>query len=354
MAAITFKCTSCGAFVNFNPDDQNFKCPYCGKDYTEDEIIAKANEIDGEINKNIDTEVEQSSTYSDTNEKLYNCKNCGAQIVADETTVATNCYYCHSPIVLVDKLLREYKPDRLIPFKFNKEEAIKKFHEYVGKKKYVPKEFFSQSQLEKIAGVYYPYWDADYKCDATFDGEGVTVSTVVSGDYNITTTRYYKVIRRGILKFNNIMRNALSKNQRLLADGIHPFDFNDEKDYSSAYFTGFMAEKRDVDKEDVQGNVESEIESYLQPILTRGSSYSKLYGNVNMNILNKSYNYLMLPTWVLTYRGKDNIQYFFSMNGQTGKVCGKLPIDKGKLFLHGIIAAAGVALALLIGGYFLW
>ncbi len=350
MAAITFKCTSCGAFINFNPDDQNFECPYCGKDYTEEEIIAKTDDIDNSSNAHQDEHI----NTNDNTEKLYNCKNCGAQIVAEETTAATNCYYCHSPIVLVDKLSKEYRPDRLIPFKFNKDAALKKFHEYISKKKYVPKEFFSKSQLEKIAGVYYPYWDADYQCDATFEGEGVTVSTSVMGDYTITKTRYYRVIRRGLIKFNNIMRNALSKNQRLLADGIHPFEFSAEKDYSSAYLSGFMAEKRDVDKEDIQANVENEIESYLQPILTRGSAYTRLTGNIDMDVVDKKYNYLMLPTWVLTYKGTDNVQYFFSMNGQTGKVCGKLPVDKGKLILHGLIAALGVAGLLLLGGYFLW
>jgi hypothetical protein len=44
------------------------------------------------------------------------------------------------------------------------------------------------------------------------------------------------------------------------------------------------------------------------------------------------YKNVMLPVWTLMtiYRGKN---YIFAMNGQTGKITGKLPISKQRLIL---------------------
>jgi hypothetical protein len=43
----------------------------------------------------------------------------------------------------------------------------------------------------------------------------------------------------------------------------------------------------------------------------------------------------MLPVWILNVRHA-NRQYTFAVNGQTGKVVGKLPIDYLKLVLTGV------------------
>jgi hypothetical protein len=44
--------------------------------------------------------------------------------------------------------------------------------------------------------------------------------------------------------------------------------------------------------------------------------------------------------------------YYYAMNGQTGEVCGVLPVDRKKLMFHGGILAALVCGALLAVFYF--
>lgn len=343
--SLSFKCKSCGAYITFNPNESNFLCQYCGANYTEQEVVERANAQ------------EQESANRVTNiggEDLYQCSSCGAEIVADETTSATHCYYCKSPVVLTGKLSAAYKPDKVIPFHFDKEEAQKKFQGFLNGKKYLPKAFFDRSPLEELSGVYYPYWDADYQVIGTFNGKGTQVSSYISGDYRITTTSHYKVYRKGRISFNNVFRSALKKNQSKLADGIHPFSQKDEKPYSPAYLAGFLAERRDVEITEIQNGVEQEIEGYVKPLLTRDNIYATLQGNTDMQIKDKSFSYVMMPTWVFTYKGVDNETYYFSMNGQTGKTVGKLPIDKGKLFLHSALLGLGGFLLALLGGGFLW
>ncbi len=63
---------------------------------------------------------------------------------------------------------------------------------------------------------------------------------------------------------------------------------------------------------------------------------------------------MLLPIWTITYRANNGKMYYYSMNGQTGKVCGELPVDYKKLTLvSGIISAAVLVLGLL-GGLLIW
>ena len=64
----------------------------------------------------------------------YSCPSCGAEIVTDATTAATFCYYCHNPVVLGKRLEGTYLPNKIIPFEISREEAEKKFLDFVGKK----------------------------------------------------------------------------------------------------------------------------------------------------------------------------------------------------------------------------
>ena len=69
----------------------------------------------------------------------------------------------------------------------------------------------------------------------------------------------------------------------------------------------------------------------------------------NHAITAEKFKYVMLPVWVLTYQ-QSNHTYYYAMNGQTGEVVGKLPIDNKKLFCLGGIIFAVLFIILLIGG----
>ena len=57
--------------------------------------------------------------------------------------------------------------------------------------------------------------------------------------------------------------------------------------------------------------------------------------------------YALMPVWMLSTKWKDK-NFLFAMNGQTGKLIGDLPIDKGKLTLYCLGSCAAAALASLL------
>ena len=65
---------------------------------------------------------------------------------------------------------------------------------------------------------------------------------------------------------------------------------------------------------------------------------------------NGTVKYALYPVWLLTAKWNGDI-YNFAMNGQTGKLVGELPIDKGKArkYLFGITAVIFIILQ-----FFVW
>lgn len=347
--SIAFKCPSCGGYLEFDPGDQRFECRYCGHAISE--------ELLREISAQKEKEAAAQTSSSEASEplKAYHCQMCGAEIVTGATTAATRCYYCHHPVVLADRLTEDFRPDGVIPFTLDKQEAEKIFRSYVEKKLFIDKKFFSEAQLEDFSGVYYPYWYGDIEGEADYDGEGNRVSVVSGPREIVTTTRVFKVKRKGILRFGGIARKALSTNDRKLSDGIHPYRMEDAKPFATGYLSGFLAERRDVEEASAKADMLQEVSSYATSMMENGHSFDSLRGRADFRPTRTTLRSMLLPTWILTYKGKQGENtYFYMMNGQTGTVCGKLPIHGKKLTLWSIGVGVAVFVLLCLGGALLW
>jgi len=353
---VTFKCPCCGGYLEFQPSLQKFKCLYCSQVLSEEDLQEQSAQREAEADARMAEEATgENSASSGEGLRTYNCQMCGAEIVTDATTAATKCYFCHSPVVLHDRLDEEFRPDGVIPFKLDKEEARKQFFEHVKKKTFIDKSFFDEGQLEMFSGVYYPYWYFDVQGEARFEGEGTRRSVATSPAYITTTTRFFRVVRRAGVTINSIARKALNKVDGKLSDGIHPFNPADVKPYASGYLSGFLAEKRDVAADEIKGDVLNEARQYAASMIREGHSFHSLNGETSFAAQKVEARYVLLPAWVLTWKGgKDGVPYYYMMNGQTGRVCGKLPINKKKLWAYAIGAGLVVFALLCAGGKFIW
>ena len=100
MATVIYKCKNCGGPVKYSATLGKFNCEYCNTVYTEEEVK----------NLNLMSQNEDVVEDGDNGKYLeYHCPSCGANIVTDETTVATTCYYCKNPIVMSGEITDAYK-----------------------------------------------------------------------------------------------------------------------------------------------------------------------------------------------------------------------------------------------------
>ena len=372
MAGVTYKCPNCGSYIAFNPDNQKWKCDSCGSVYDEKTLLAKAEAYQQEAEaEHAQAEQEHNHAHAaaeaepaaggnapeaDTGDQVvYHCPSCGSEIMTDATTVATQCYYCHNPVVLQGKLTADMKPDEVLPFAISREKGVEQFMRWVAKKKFVPSGFFARDQIQQMQGVYYPHFVTKCVVDGRYEGEGLRSTVVDSGQYIVTTTEHFAVTRRADITFHNVMRPALKSTDRKLSDGIHPFPLDDVKPFSGAYLSGFLAERRDLNVAEATADVQEELTGYVSPLLTQTVHYTTYSGSATAALKDSQSKYVLLPTWVLTYqKNGEKEPYYYAMNGRTGAVCGKLPIAKGKLRLFGLGLAAACFAVYCMAAYFLF
>lgn len=366
MAAVSFKCPNCDGELIFDPEKQNYKCEYCGSRFSQRELDAMHTEEGKELQEDAGNETSAKETAPGAEETagtgepdagdavLYSCPSCGAQIATEKTTAATFCYYCHNPVVLSGKLENQYRPDRVIPFAVTREAAEKGFLDYVGKKKFVPKAFFNKKQIESMTGVYFPYWVFGTSSHASMQAEGRKIRTWRTGDEEFTETKHYRVVREGRTTFSNLTKNALQKANSKLASGVMPYQFDKMVPFQMGYLSGFLAERRDIEQEALRAEAEREFDGYSQNLMRESV---KGYNSVSVNNFHADSRhikaeYALFPVWTVTYKGGDGKVYYYSMNGQTGKVCGELPIAHKKVALTSLISGLVVFALVLLGGFF--
>lgn len=397
MATMEYKCPKCGAPISFNPDKQLFSCEYCGADTTVEEIqkLYAQQEQTETINerevKHSEQEQQKAQAKGEEFDEdaivSYVCPSCGAEVITAASTAATECYYCQNPVVLGSRLSGEYRPDFVIPFTLNKDKAVDAFMKFCGKKKFLPAGFANKTQVEKMQGVYFPYYYVDEQMQASMTATGKKVRHWTSGNRRYTETSTYRLFRTGDIEIRNVFEEALrdkdsdkkvqpgqpmsnrqqnaqqamsyldqykaSKRHEML-QCVHPFDVSKAQPFSMSYLSGFKAEKREIGRQDIEGDIARRMDEYAKSLLedTMTGYEGVSSESYNDRTLNQIWRYTLLPVWIVTYKYKGEILPF-AINGQTGKIYGKLPVAGGKLLLWGAIVAVIVFILATLGGLLL-
>lgn len=331
------KCLACNAQLKFNPETQKWECEYCASSYS-------LEELEKYYNKNQKEE-------SNSNLSGYNCPNCGAEIIMEDTTTATSCVYCGSNAIIKNKLEGEFAPSKIIPFKKTKQEAIQAFKAYKKGKLFMPNEFTNPSNIDKISGIYIPFFVYDCDVDSTIHVDAKIIKHWSDSNYNYTKTDFYDVKRAGTMYFDNIPVDGSSKFPDDIMNSIEPFDYNDFKDFNTSYLSGFLSERYDTNMDELFSIAEkraktSAINELLNTI--KGYDFKALKNDITKITKNNTSEYVLLPVWMLNVNF-NNKMYTFAMNGQTGKFVGNIPISKKKIFKYWIsIFAGSLSLSIII------
>jgi DNA-directed RNA polymerase subunit RPC12/RpoP len=261
----------------------------------------------------------------------YICKSCGGEIVCDRTTAATACPYCDNPVVMQEHFAGMLRPDCVIPFKLDKKAAKEAYQNHLKGKVLLPGAFKDKNHIDEIKGVYVPFWLFDAEAEAKVRYRATRVRTWSDSNYEYTETRYYRVLREGNLGFEHVPVDGSTKMADDLMESIEPFDFSEAVDFQTAYLSGFLADRYDVDAEQsierANERIKKSTESAFADTVHGYSSVIPESSSVRLSE-GKS-KYALYPVWLLntTYQ---NEKYTFAMNGQTGKFVGNLPVDKKK------------------------
>ena len=331
-----YKCPNCNGAVKFDSSLQKMKCPYCDAEF-EMEGLAEYQKMIAAPEKD-NMQVDTSKAGSAWNERELAdlstgaCPSCGAELIGDANTIATVCPCCGNTQIVQQRVKGLLKPEYVIPFQLEKKAAVEALKKFYNKKKLLPNFFKEENRVGSIQGLYVPFWLFDAKSQGSMTFKATKVRIWSSGDYDYTQTNYYSVLREGGLDFEKIPVDASEKMDDAYMDAIEPFDYSKIKDFMTAYLSGYIAEKYDVDVEASKGRAIARIKNSFESQFARTvKGYSSVIRERStVNVEKGKVSYSLFPVWVLNTKYK-NENYQFMMNGQSGRLVGKLPIDNGKV-----------------------
>jgi DNA-directed RNA polymerase subunit RPC12/RpoP len=327
------KCPNCASKIEYDIDSSKWKCKYCNSEFTLEEMQTKGYNAASEKNNEDVEDVEDENTFVE-----YNCPDCGATVVCDKDTVSTFCVYCGNTAILKNRLSGKFRPTYILPFKKKIEDAKKAFAGLSKGRMFCPKDFTSVENIEKIRGLYIPFWLYSYKLTSEIDGVGTTHHSWTSGDTHYTRTNYFKFIRKADVNFDKVPMDGSSHFDDDLMNSIEPFDYSKLEKYNHAYLSGFLAERYDIDSTGMYTKAyERVIKSAEDALLSKCSNYdSRSIRNSNHVINEYTIEYALLPVYMVNVKYQDKY-YTFAMNGESGKIIGNIPLNKKKVVIVSII-----------------
>lgn len=332
---IEYKCPNCEGEIEWDSTSQKMKCPYCGSEFDIETLQSYDEALNADAAPSGMSWEDQGGSEWQAGEtegmRVYSCKTCGGQVIADETTAASQCPYCGNPVIMAGNFSGDLRPDCVIPFKLDKEAAKKALMQHMEGKLLLPKVFKSQNHIDEIKGVYVPVWLYDADADAGFRYRATKVRTWRDQNFEYTETSYYTVTRAGMLGFERVPVDGSSKMDDTIMESLEPFDYAQAVPFATAYLSGYLADKYDIGADKSQERANERIrQSTRNAFAETVQGYSTVETeHESINLQHGKVQYALYPVWMLGTSWNGN-KYTFAMNGQSGKFVGNLPADKGK------------------------
>ena len=234
----------------------------------------------------------------------------------------------------------------MIPFQVDKNAAKEILQNHYKGKPLLPKVFKDQNHIEEVKGLYVPVWLFDTDANAYVQYRATRTRTWSDSEYNYTATDHYAVIRGGGIGFENVPVDGSTKMDDTLMESIEPFDISGAVPFKTAYLPGYLADKYDVDASSsidrANERIKKSTEDAFRSTVMGYSSVTTVISSIGLQ--NGKARYALYPVWILNtdWNGQ---KFTFCINGQTGKIAGNLPMDKGAFWkwLLGISGAATAA-----------
>lgn len=273
--------------------------------------------------------------------KIYHCSSCGADLMVGETQASTFCSYCGSPSIVYERVSKEQKPSKIIPFKLSEQQALSCIKDRFGHGSYIPPKI-KELTPDKVRAIYIPFWLYN-----AYIRKSVTITARDNdGDKHIynrdVSCTYQNICMDGSLRLSNDMAHRLE-----------PYYMNESEDFDVAYLSGFYADKFDVPYDAFEGQVHKRCQQFITseilrscPSANRIRTKSGYIANYTKSDDREEYQlqdvtYALFPAYFVNLQ-YGNSKELIIVNGQTGKVVGNLPFEKDQ-FVRMFIKNAAIS-----------
>ncbi len=340
-------CPNCGAPLRYDPQSGNLICDHCESTFE----FEKRDDV-------CEREFDDLVTFQKVSKgevTCYRCSNCGAVSVVPRSVLATKCAYCDSPLVLDDVTGTFVKPDTVIPFELTKADAIKQLSAWRKRRWFAPRKFRKQVKEDGIKGIFVPAWTFDAETSSQYSGSvGYNRTRTVRRNgktYTETYTEWRHVSGVVDKNFDDITLRANENIPSNYFKVLKPTDQSKYRVFDDEYLAGYMADHYTLEPLDAFNQAkEIMLEEIRMTIMYMYHADHLGAMDVDMQISQKSFKYLLIPVYVATtkYKSKQYMQYVSGVYSdnvkKTSKIAGKAPISGWKLTLAIILGLGVVAL----------
>ena len=263
---LDLKCPGCGSRITHDPIHNNFHCKSCSNTFTIEQIEIK--------NTNI----------KDASFDKYKCNNCGAEITVGTKEISTKCDFCGNTAIVRGRLLNEFKPDYIVPFKTKKSEVKEELRKHAEANIDINLTYFDNMEIQKITPMYMPYFLHSFNISASVNVQ------YYDANIKVFDNREKKVR----IELNNVpIDGSVSLDDDMMMN-LYPFNLQEMLPFNPAYLSGHNAEMYDEpNKKLTEKVVAKSKQSITDYFMRKYRPYAVQFKNTYMTT-NKS-KYSLIP-----------------------------------------------------------
>ncbi|MBB3207463.1 putative RNA-binding Zn-ribbon protein involved in translation (DUF1610 family) [Rhodopirellula rubra] len=275
------------------------------------------------------------------------CQSCGAVLTVDASVRSTTCPYCASPsIIRRPPTPNRPSPTFLVGFVVNHEQATQAVRNWMSKSHAFARSDFKAAVPELTHGIYLPAYlygavaRANYSASigenytetetyTTTDSQGKSVRRTRT----VTKTEWRPLSGQFQCYVVDVIVTASGGVSNQALEAIEPFDLRSLRAYSDSFVAGWLAEEPTRSQaecfrfahDETIAMVERRLKSFMP-----GDSHRGLQFHANLD--NEVIDLVLLPVWSYAVRyAEDQPPVQILVNGQTGRVGGKVPVSTTKI-----------------------
>jgi hypothetical protein len=351
-----YPCAACGAQAEWNPSRQMLVCSFCG--------TAAPFSVDDKTGALVEHDLVKALREIPDNDRGWleerrtvQCQSCKAVSVFDPARVGQNCDFCGSPSLLdYTEIKAPIRPQGVLPFKVDSGTVRDQMRRWFGAKWLAPTNLKLRALVDRINGVYIPYW--------TFDAQVVCPWEAEAGHYYYTTETYrdnqgrtqtrqvrhtrWESASGQITHFfdDEPVPGTHGVRQDLLRQ-VEPFATSELVAYDTAYLSGFVVEHYQVVLIEAAERSQQSMHEKLLALCgaeVPGDTYRNL--QIHPTYSDRTFKHVLVPIWLLSYTYGAKI-YQVIVNGYSGQIAGDYPKSFWKIFLLVIVVLIVVMIVLI-------
>lgn len=326
-----YVCPQCGGKLAYAADKRALLCGYCGNTLTEYQALQQGALVQ-EQDFTATLPTARAHRWELATRRAVKCEGCGAAFTLPPAQLSGDCPFCGSAHIVITAAAHDLiRPDGVLPFQFDAEQARRHIHAWIDRQKFRPGDLDERAAVPAPRGVYLPCW--------TFDLGGQMTWHAQVYEERFGRKGYYPRSDLYLIYHNDLIVPATHSIPKARLDNILDYDTRALVPYSIELLADRAAEIYQVPLADaslVARQRALEAGRRDVQLKTLAGEQIKDFQMNSLGLIVESYKLALLPVWIGAYRYR-GVSYEVIVNGQTGTTAGDVPRKGWQKALAGLL-----------------